>query len=92
MGGTSGALSQTYPECVDKVFPKAGTAPQAAMVIEADFVVSEITANSSTYVPVSSPTASGCTAVVDRRRLLRLLPLPGAGGGQRQRQCRPGFG
>ena len=61
LGGTSGALSQTYPECVDKVFPKAGTTPQAAMVIEADFVVSEITANSSTYVPVSSATASGCT-------------------------------
>jgi alpha-glucoside transport system substrate-binding protein len=62
LGGTSGALSQTYPECVDKVFPKAGTQPQAAMVIEADFVVSEITANSSSYSPVSSPTASGCTA------------------------------
>ena len=62
LGGTSGALSQTYPDCVDKVFPKAGTAPQAAMVIEADFVVSEITANSSTYTPVSSPTATGCSA------------------------------
>jgi ABC-type glycerol-3-phosphate transport system substrate-binding protein len=62
LGGTSGALSQTYPECVDKVFPKAGTQPQAAMVIEADFVVSEITANSSTYSPVSSATATGCTA------------------------------
>jgi hypothetical protein len=62
LGGTSGALSETYPDCVDKVFPKAGTSPQAAMVVEADFVVSEITANSSTYTPVSSPSASGCTA------------------------------
>ena len=61
LGGTSGALSETYPSCVDKVFPKAGTAPQAAMVIEADFVVSEITGNASTYKPVSSPTATGCT-------------------------------
>ena len=62
LGGTSGALSQTYPECVDKVFPKAGTAPSAAMVFEGDFVVSEITANSSTYTPVSSVTATGCSA------------------------------
>jgi len=61
LGGTSGALSQKYPDCVDKVFPKAGTKPQAAMVFEGDFVVSEITANASTYTPVSSPTASGCT-------------------------------
>jgi ABC-type Fe3+ transport system substrate-binding protein len=62
IGGTAGALSQTYPECVDKVFPKAGTTPQAAMVIEGDFVVSEITANSSTYTPVSSPSGATCTA------------------------------
>lgn len=61
LGGTSGALSQTYPECVDKVFPKAGVKPQAAMVFEGDFVVSEITANASTYTPVSSPSQSGCT-------------------------------
>jgi alpha-glucoside transport system substrate-binding protein len=61
LGGTSGALSQKYPDCVDKVFPKEGTAPQAAMVFEGDFVVSEITGNASTYKPVSSPSASGCT-------------------------------
>ena len=62
LGGTSGALSQKYPDCVDKVFPKLGTPPQAAMVVEGDFVVSEITGNSTTYQPVSSPGASGCTA------------------------------
>lgn len=50
-GGTSGSLANKYPDCVDKVFPKAGTLPQAAMVIEADFVVSEITANSANYHP-----------------------------------------
>ena len=47
LGGTKGALSETYPLCVDKVFPKPGTMPQAAMVIEGDFVVSEIVGNSS---------------------------------------------
>ena len=51
LGGTSGSLANKYPDCVDKVFPKAGSTPQAAMVIEADFVVSEITANSAKYHP-----------------------------------------
>lgn len=51
LGGTAGALGDNakYPECVDQVFPKVGAMPKAAMVIEADFVVSEITGNSSTY-------------------------------------------
>jgi ABC-type glycerol-3-phosphate transport system substrate-binding protein len=49
LGGTSGALASTYPECVDKVFPRAGTQPQAAMVIEGDFVTSEVVANSKNY-------------------------------------------
>ena len=49
LGGTKGALANDYPACVDKVFPKPGTMPQAAMVIEGDFVVSEIVGNSSGY-------------------------------------------
>jgi alpha-glucoside transport system substrate-binding protein len=49
LGGVSGSLANKYPDCVDKVFPKVGTQPQAAMVIEGDFVVSEITGNSSNY-------------------------------------------
>ena len=48
-GGLQGSLSNAYPDCVDKVFPKAGATPQAAMVFEADFVVSEITSNSAKY-------------------------------------------
>jgi alpha-glucoside transport system substrate-binding protein len=51
LGGTSGALANKYPDCVDKVFPKVGTNPQAAMVMEGDFVVSEIVANSKNYYP-----------------------------------------
>ena len=49
LGGTKGSLSNSYPTCVDKVFPKPGTMPQAAMVIEADFVVNEIVGNSANY-------------------------------------------
>jgi len=41
-GGTSGALQTDYPTCVDYVY---STPPKAAMVPEADFVSSEILAN-----------------------------------------------
>jgi alpha-glucoside transport system substrate-binding protein len=50
-GGLQGSLSNTYPVCVDKVFPKAGAQPQAAMVFEGDFVSLEITGNSKNYSP-----------------------------------------
>ncbi|HZU71637.1 MAG TPA: ABC transporter substrate-binding protein [Acidimicrobiales bacterium] len=63
LGGTQGALASTYPECADKVFPKPGASPAAAMVFEADFVVSEIVGNSTNYT--AGTTGSGgatCTA------------------------------
>jgi hypothetical protein len=62
-GGLQGSLSNPYPACVDKVFPKAGAQPQAAMVFEGDFVSLEITGNSKNYAP--GTTGSGgasCTA------------------------------
>src|ERR1700682_3102949 len=62
-GGLQGSLSNPYPACVDKVFPKAGAQPQAAMVFEGDFVSLEITGNSTNYTP--GTTGSGgaaCTA------------------------------
>src|SRR6202165_687573 len=62
-GGVQGSLSNAYPACVDKVFPKAGSQPQAAMVFEGDFVATEITGNSKTYMP--GTTGSGgasCTS------------------------------
>src|SRR5580692_10168320 len=34
LGGLQGALSNAYPTCVDKVFPKPPAKPQAAMVFE----------------------------------------------------------
>ena len=73
-GGLSGSLSNAYPACVDKVFPKPAAQPQAAMVFEGDFVVSEITGNSSNYAPGTTGTGgAACTA--DRRQdpVLRLL-------------------
>ena len=60
LGGLQGALSNTYPTCVDKVFPKPPATPKAAMVFEGDFVVSEITGNSSNYAP--GTTGSGGAA------------------------------
>ncbi|MGD0194606.1 MAG: extracellular solute-binding protein [Candidatus Dormibacteria bacterium] len=63
LGGLQGSLANAYPTCVDKVFPKPPAQPQAAMVFEGDFVVSEITGNSSNYTP--GTTGSGgaaCTA------------------------------
>ncbi len=64
LGGTKGTLANAYLDCVDKVFPKLGTTlPQAAMVIEADFVVNEILGNSANYA--AGTTGAGgkkCTA------------------------------
>jgi alpha-glucoside transport system substrate-binding protein len=64
LGGLNGALSNGYPACVDKVFPKPPTLPKAAMVIEGDFLVSEITGNSSTYTPGTTG-AGGAACTID---------------------------
>jgi ABC-type glycerol-3-phosphate transport system substrate-binding protein len=64
VGGLNGALSNGYPACVDKVFPKPPTMPKAAMVIEGDFVVSEISGNSSTYT-AGTAGAGGAACSVD---------------------------
>ena len=77
--GTKGALSETYPLCVDKVFPKPGTMPQAAMVIEGDFVVSEIMGNSTNYVAGNKCQRQGLHGRPEQDPLLQLLPLPGPG-------------
>lgn len=63
LGGTSGALSNTYPGCVNNVFPAAKSLPQAAMVIEADFLVTQINSNSSNYTAGTKGTGGAtCTA------------------------------
>ncbi|HEU0167261.1 MAG TPA: ABC transporter substrate-binding protein, partial [Chloroflexota bacterium] len=43
-GGLQGSLANSFPTCVDRVFPKAGAQPQAAMVFEGDFVATNIRA------------------------------------------------
>lgn len=47
LGGTAGALGSggAYPACVSGPFPMAPAKPTAAMVVEADFVVSTIVTN-----------------------------------------------
>jgi alpha-glucoside transport system substrate-binding protein len=77
LGGLQGALSNAYPACVDKVFPKPPAQPQAAMVFEGDFVVSEITGNSSNYAP--GTTGSGgaaCTADASKTPCYDFFPFP----------------
>lgn len=93
LGGTTGALSETYPECVDKVFPRAGTQPQAAMVIEADFVTTEILANSKKYY--AGTTAKGgkkCTANPAQSPCYDLFAFPYPKGDQRNANAIQGAG
>ncbi|HEX6487796.1 MAG TPA: extracellular solute-binding protein [Candidatus Dormibacteraeota bacterium] len=60
-GGLQGSLSNSYPTCVDKVFPKSGS-PAAAMVFEGDFLTSEITSNSASYAAGTTGTGgAACT-------------------------------
>ena len=83
LGGTQGALSETYPECVDKVFPRAGSQPQAAMVIEADFVTTEILANSTKYFAgTSGKGGAKCTASVSQTPCYDTFPFPAPAGDQ----------
>jgi alpha-glucoside transport system substrate-binding protein len=77
LGGLQGSLSNAYPTCVDKVFPKPPAQPQAAMVFEGDFVVSEITGNSANYAP--GTTGSGgaaCTADPAKTPCYNFFPFP----------------
>lgn len=93
LDGTKGALSNGYPACVDKVFPKVGTMPQAAMVIEADFVVSEITANSTNYT-AGTKGAGGkkCTANPADTPCYNFFPFPAPAGDTRNNSAIQGAG
>ncbi|HEY5271998.1 MAG TPA: ABC transporter substrate-binding protein [Acidimicrobiales bacterium] len=78
LGGTSGALANgTYPNCVNSVFPAKGTMPTAAMVIEADFVVSQIVTNSSTYTAgTKGKGGATCTANPAQTPCYDFFPFP----------------
>ncbi len=77
LGGTQGALASTYPECADQVFPKPGSTPKAAMVVEADFVVSEIVGNSSNYTAGTTGTGgAACTADPSKTPCYDFFPFP----------------
>ena len=93
LGGTKGSLANNYPECVDKVFPKAGSMPQAAMVIEADFVVNEIVGNSANYRP--GRTGNGgkkCTANPAATPCYDFFPFPAPAADQKYNSAIQGSG
>ena len=95
LGGTSGALSESakYPSCVDQVFPKPGAMPKAAMVIEADFVVGEITGNSSNYqAGTSYPGGKKCTANPAQTPCYDFFPFPAPAANQKNNTALQGAG
>ncbi len=76
LGGTSGALGSggKFPACVSPVFPASGTMPTAAMVIEADFVVSSIPTN---YAPgTTGKGGATCTADPSKSPCYDFFPFP----------------
>jgi len=77
-GGTSGALSSgTYPACVNNVFPPAGTAPTAAIVVEGDFVVAQIVSNSSNYTGgTTGKGGAACTTDASKTPCYNFFPFP----------------
>jgi ABC-type glycerol-3-phosphate transport system substrate-binding protein len=93
LGGTQGALAATYPECVDKVFPRAGSQPAAAMVIEGDFVTTEILANSKKYhAGTTGQGGKACTANPAQTPCYDLFAFPAPAGDQRNNAAIQGAG
>ncbi len=93
LGGTQGSLANKYPNCVDKVFPKPGTMPQAAMVIEADFVVSEITGNSANYTAgTTGKGGKACTANPSQTPCYDFFPFPAPAGSAKNASALQGAG
>ena len=93
LGGTKGALSETYPLCADKVFPKVGSTPQAAMVIEGDFVVSEIVGNSTNYTPGTvGAGGKACTANPAQTPCYDFFPFPAPAADQKNNGAIQGAG
>ena len=94
LGGTSGALANgTYPNCVNSVFPAKGTNPTAAMVIEADFVVSQIVSNSSNYTAgTTGKGGKACTANPAQTPCYDFFPFPTPAGDQKYSTALQGAG
>jgi alpha-glucoside transport system substrate-binding protein len=95
LGGTSGALGSggNYPSCVDQVFPKAGAMPKAAMAIEADFVVSEITGNEpSATAGTKAAGGKACTADPSKTPCYDFFPFPAPAADQANAAALQGAG
>jgi len=83
LGGTKGALQTTYPDCVNPVFPRSGTQPTAAMVIEADFVTTQVVANSKKYhAGTTGAGGAKCTANPAQTPCYNLFAFPTPAGDQ----------
>ena len=93
LGGTKGSLNNTYPTCVDNVFPKAGVTPKAAMVFEGDFVVSEILGNSTNYA-AGTAAAGGkkCTLSAAATPCFDFFPFPALAADQKYNSAIQGAG
>ena len=93
LGGTKGSLNNTYPTCVDNVFPKAGVTPKAAMVFEGDFVVSEILGNSTNYA-AGTVAAGGkkCTLSAAATPCFDFFPFPALAADQKYNSAIQGAG
>jgi alpha-glucoside transport system substrate-binding protein len=94
LGGTSGALANgTYPNCVNSVFPPKGTMPTAAMVIEADFVVSQVVTNSTNYnAGTTGKGGKACTANPAQSPCYDFFPFPTPAGDQMNSTALQGAG
>jgi alpha-glucoside transport system substrate-binding protein len=93
LGGTQGALAEKYPDCVNPVFPAPGTMPTAAMVIEADFVVSQITTNSTNYMPgTTGKGGATCTADPSKTPCYDFFPFPAPASDQKNASAIQGAG
>jgi alpha-glucoside transport system substrate-binding protein len=95
LGGTSGALGSggNYPDCVNPVFPAKGTMPTAAMVIEADFVVSQIASNSTNYTAgTTGKGGKACTANPAQTPCYDFFPFPAPAADQMNSTALQGAG
>jgi ABC-type glycerol-3-phosphate transport system substrate-binding protein len=93
LGGTKGSLQSTYPDCVNPVFPRSGSQPQAAIVIEADFVTTQILANSKKYnAGTKGKGGAKCTANPAQTPCYNLFAFPAPSGDQANAKAIQGAG
>ena len=88
------SLASTYPDCVNPVFPRPkGTMPTAAMVIEADFVTTQIVANSTTtHAGTKGKGGKTCTANPAQTPCYDFFPFPAPAADKKNTDALQGAG